>query len=72
MTKEEENELNELIEAKIKEATYSGVVRGYKAAYATMVEQINLGMTLEEIKAWAIGKKKQTEIIENVMIEKGE
>lgn len=68
MTKEEENELNELIEAKIKEATYSGVVRGYKAAYATMIEQINLGMTLEEIKAWAIGKKKQTKIIENVTV----
>lgn len=72
LTIEQEKEFNELIEAKLKEATYSGVVRGYKAAYDTMIEQINLGMTLDEIKAWAIGEKKKTEIIENVTIEKGE
>lgn len=68
LTVEQEKEINELIEAKLKEATYSGVVRGYKAAYDTMIEQINLGMTLDEIKAWAIGEKKKTEIIENVTV----
>lgn len=61
-----EQEFKELIEAKLKEATYNGVVRGYKAAYDTMIEQINLGMTLDEIKAWAIGEKEKTKVVENV------
>lgn len=68
MTKEQEKEFKELFETKIKEATYHGVVRGYKAAYATMIEQINLGMSLEEIKAWATKEKEKTKIIEEVTV----
>lgn len=64
----DKEEFEKLIEDKIREATYRGVVRGYKAAYETMLEQIALGMTLDEIKAWAITKRDNTEAVEKVTI----
>lgn len=72
LSKEHEKKLTELLESKLKEAEYRGVVRGYRAAYDTMIEQINLGMTLDEIKAWVIGEKKKTEIVEKVTVKGSE
>lgn len=72
LSKEHEKKLEELLESKLKEAEYRGVVRGYRAAYDTMIEQIKLGMTLDEIKAWAIGEKKKNEIVEDVTVKGSE
>lgn len=72
LSKEHEKKLEELLESKLKEAEYRGVVRGYRAAYDTMIEQIKLGMTLDEIKAWVIGEKKKNEIVEKVTVKGSE
>lgn len=37
-----------------------------------MIEQIEIGMTLDEIKAWAIGEKKKNEIVEKVTVKGSE
>ena len=41
-----------------------GVSSGFKAAYNTMIQQIDNGMTLEEIKAWAQNENKLAEIVD--------
>ena len=61
-----ENELKKNIEDTMKQAVYCGVIQGYKAAYATIVEQIDMGMSLEEIKKWATNEKSKTEAVEKV------
>ena len=46
------------------EIMIKGVSSGFKAAYNTMIQQIDNGMTIEEIKAWAQNENKLAEIVD--------
>lgn len=66
MTKKQEKEFEQLIESRMKEVALSSVIKGFKAAYDCVVEQIDNGMSLEQIREWATAEKNKTEIVEKV------
>lgn len=68
MTKKQEKELMALFEEKLEEAKLRCTIAGFRAAYNCVVEQIDNGMTLEQIKAWANKEKDKTEIVEKVKL----
>ena len=68
MTAKEEDKIKELLEEKFKEVRYKGVVDGFKAAFNTVVEMIDNGMSLEDIKKWAKSEEEKAEIVEEVTI----
>lgn len=68
MTKKEHEEFEELITSKMNEVRYGGVIAGFKAAYRSIVEMIDNGMSLEDIKKWAKSEEEKAEIVEEVTV----
>lgn len=68
MTKKQQKEFEQLIESRMKEVALSSVIKGFKAAYDCVVEQIDNGMSLEQIREWAKKEKDKTEIVEKVKL----
>lgn len=64
LTNKQKEEFQKLFEEKCKEIMIKGVSSGFKAAYNTMIQQIDNGMTPEEIKAWAQNENKLAEIVD--------
>lgn len=75
MTKQDEEKIKELedeirkhLEEKFRAVRYKGVVDGFKAAFNTVVEMIDNGMSLEDIKKWAKSEEEKAEIVEEVTL----
>lgn len=66
MTAKEEK-IKALLEEKFRAVRYKGVVDGFKAAFNTVVEMIDNGMSLEDIKKWAKSEEEKAEIVEEVV-----
>lgn len=68
MTKKQEKELMALFEEKLEEAKLRCTIAGFKAAYDCVVEQIDNGMSLEQIRDWVKKEKDKAEIVEKVKL----
>lgn len=68
MTKKDEEQIKALLEEKFRAVRYKGVVDGFKAAFNTVVEMIDNGMSLEDIKKWAKSEEEKAEIVEEVVL----
>lgn len=69
MEAKEKEEFNKSIEEKLKALFYQGVVVGFKTAYQTVVEQIDIGLKAEQLKEWAIGQKINVDVVMNYIKE---
>lgn len=68
MTAKEEEKIKAFLEEKFRAVRYKGVVDGFKAAFNTVVEMIDNGMSLEDIKKWAKSEEEKAEIVEEVVL----
>lgn len=69
MTNKQMDKFQKLFEEEIRKATMRGLINGFRSAFDTMIIQINNGMSLEELKAWAQHKKIDNDNVEKVMLD---
>ncbi|MBQ0143237.1 MAG: hypothetical protein KBT06_10680 [Prevotellaceae bacterium] len=62
-------EFEATLTSKFKEVFMSGVAQGFRTAYDTVLKQIEMGLTPEQLAVWAKGQKINVDIIAEKEVE---